>query len=119
MKTRLALLVVASCALFACGKSEPVCTDAEVVPGCTVKCRRVVKKADQVEFCSQQLVLKADSRNSILASDIKKVQTRKLPKEVCYQLDPQGKISDATTAASLTKACTAQSGPTSAPAKGY
>ncbi len=104
--------------LWACDKSgagELECSNIKVSDTCKVYCSRVKKENNKAMLCTKQLVAKGNSRNEIMHTDIKRVQTRKLSAEKCFEVK-DGRVADPKAEKELLGIC-AGAGPMGATSK--
>ncbi|MEO1272047.1 MAG: hypothetical protein AAFX99_28455 [Myxococcota bacterium] len=104
----MAITLVAAAGSVGCdrgGNNEPVCGVVKVAEGCKAQCSRLApQEGGPTQVCVKQLISRRDGENSILKSDLKKVRTVQLPKEVCFTVT-EGRPADASVVTTLTAAC--------------
>ncbi|MBH22986.1 MAG: hypothetical protein CMH57_00735 [Myxococcales bacterium] len=87
------------------GSGEPVCGVVKVAEGCKAQCSRLApQEGGPTQVCVKQLISRRDGENAILKSDIKKVRTVQMPKEVCFEVQ-DGAPKDPAMVQQLTAAC--------------
>ena len=70
------------------GSGTPVCGIVKVAKDCKAKCSRIVDAdGTRPKICVTQLISRKNSENSILKNKTKKVNTVKLPREICFEVD--------------------------------